>query len=260
MRLDFHRRAPGMARWKMFLFWTLVPEVFRAIGRLLYRLRLYGRENVPETGPLIYVCNHQSHFDPPLVGVLVADRPSAFLARASLFRFKPFGSLIRTLNAIPLHREKGSGGALRAAIAELEAGRCVLLFAEGTRTPDGAIHRFKPGFTFLAKRTGAMIVPVAVEGARSVWPRERRLPHLRGWLALKAGRAISAEELLADGPDAAVERIRREIEMMRLELRAGLRRRSRGRVPADDAGDEPFWQRDDDESASVARASRPCGK
>jgi 1-acyl-sn-glycerol-3-phosphate acyltransferase len=227
MRFDFHRRAPGMARWKMLFFWTLVEAFLYYLGRVLYRLRLEGRENVPETGPLIYVCNHQSHFDPPLVGVLVADRPSAFLARASLFKFKPFAWLIRTLNAIPLHRGQGSGGALRAAVAELEAGRCVLLFPEGTRTPDGAIGRFKPGFTFLAKRTGATVVPIAVEGARNVWPRERRLPHLRGWLALKVGRAIEAEELLADGADAAVDRIRTEIETMRQELRADLDRRRR---------------------------------
>ena len=245
MRLDFHRRAPGMARWKMLFFWTLVEVFLYCLGRVLYRLRLEGRENVPETGPLIYVCNHQSHFDPPLVGVLVADRPSAFLARASLFKFKPFAWLIRSLNAIPLHREKGSGGALRAAVAELEAGRCVLLFPEGTRTSDGAIGRFKPGFTFLAKRTGATVVPIAVEGARDVWPRERRLPHLRGWLALRAGRAIGAEELLAEGAEAAVGRVKRDIEMMRLELRADLRRRSRGQVPAHDAGDVPFWERDD---------------
>ena len=245
MRLDFRRRAPGMDRWKMLLFWMLTPEVLRAIGRLLYRLRLYGQGNVPETGPLIYVCNHQSHFDPPMVGVLVADRPCAFLARASLFHFKPFGWLIGSMNAIPLHREKGSGEALRAAVAELEAGRCVLLFPEGTRSRDGAIGRFKAGFTFLAKRTGATVVPIAVEGAHDVWPRQLRFPHLGGWLALKAGAPIPAEELLAEGADAAVGRVKREIEMMRLELRADLRRRSRGRVPAHDAGDEPFWQRDD---------------
>jgi 1-acyl-sn-glycerol-3-phosphate acyltransferase len=177
---------------------------------------------VPETGPLIYVCNHQSHFDPPLVGVLVADRPCAFLARASLFRFRPFAWLIGTLNAIPLHRGQGSGGALRAAVAELEAGRCVLLFPEGTRTPDGAIHRFKPGFTFLAKRTGAMVVPVAVEGARDVWPRQRRFPRLWGRIALKAGRPVPADELLAGGTEAAIERIRGEIETLREELRAEL--------------------------------------
>ena len=222
MRLDFHRRAPGMARWKMLIFWTLGEVFLYRLGRVLYRLRLYGRENVPETGPIIYVCNHQSHFDPPLVGVLVADRPSAFLARASLFRFTPFGWLIRTLNAIPLHRGQGSGGALRAAVAELEAGRCVLLFPEGTRTPDGAIHRFKGGFTFLARRTGATVVPVAVEGARDVWPRQRRFPRLRGRIALKAGRPIPADELLADGTDVAIRRIRSEIETLRRELRAEL--------------------------------------
>ena len=222
MRLDFHRRAPGMARWKMLFFWTLVEVFLYYLGPMVYRLRLEGRENVPETGPLIYVCNHQSHFDPPLVGVLVADRPCAFLARASLFKFRPFGWFIRTLNAIPLHRGQSSGGALRAAVAELEAGRCVLLFPEGTRTHDGAIGRFKPGFTFLAKRTGAMVVPVAVEGAREVWPRQRRFPRLWGRIALKADRPIPADELLADGTDAAIARIRREIEAMRMELRADL--------------------------------------
>ena len=220
--------------------WMVVLGFFR----VLYRLRMRGRDRVPRAGALIYVVNHQSHFDPPLVGVTVNDRPCAFLARASLFEWKPFAWLIRSLNAIPLERERGGREALRSAIGVLEQGRCVLLFPEGTRTRDGSLGRFKRGFLLLARKTGATVVPVAIEGAHDVWARGRSRPHMFGRIMTMVGEPIEAEELLAGGDDAAVERVRRAIEGMRLVLREALRRRTKGRVPKEGAGDVAYWERE----------------
>jgi len=222
--------------------WVIASTLVYLYFRLLYRLRLFDRHHVPRRGALIYVSNHQSHYDPPLVGTAVADRPCAFLARASLFRFKPFGWFIRAFSAIPLEREKGGREALRAATGELKAGRCVLMFPEGTRTRNGALGRFRGGFVFLARRTGAAVVPVAIEGAHDVWPSGRPLPRWSGWIAVKVGAAVPADELLAEGDEAAIERIRWTIEEMRMELRAELRGVSHGRWPAHNTGEAPFWQ------------------
>ena len=237
MVFEFSRRAPGLPRLAVILNWVIIASIVGLFFRLVYRARFHGRENVLKRGPLIYIANHQSHYDPPLVGVLVMDRPPTFLARANLFDFKPFGWLIRSLGAVPLEREKGGTGALRTAIKVLQAGRCVLLFPEGTRSRDGAIGAFKSGFALLVKKSGAPVVPIAIEGIHDIWPPSRKYPRLTGLIALKAGKAISAGELLADGPDAAVERMRREIDTMRLELRAELHKRTGGRYPAHGAGD-----------------------
>jgi 1-acyl-sn-glycerol-3-phosphate acyltransferase len=244
--LECHRRAPGMPRFQVIFVWTFMWSVVYLCARLVYGIRLRDRGNVPARGPIIYVANHQSFYDPPIVGLLVNDRPCAFLARASLFESRLFGRFIRWLNAIPLQRGGGSGaGALRSAIAELNAGRSVLLFPEGTRTDDGPTGPFRPGFLLLARKTNAQVVPVAIEGAYDIWPKSRTWPRFRGLLRTKAGPAIPADELLAMEPDEATGRIRRAIETMRLELRDELRQRTRGRWPKPGPGDVPYWERED---------------
>ena len=232
-----------MPPWRVLFFWSFIRMLIQLTFGVLYGLILRGWEHVPSKGPVIFVANHQSHFDPPLVGVLVGDRPCAFLARASLFNNRMFGALIRMLNSIPLDSRKPGSEAFRAALAELEAGRCVLLFPEGTRSRDGAMEGFRSGFLLLVRRTAAPVVPVALEGFHDIWPMQRRGPALRGRVALQAGEAISAEELLSRSTADATEIVRRRIEQMRLELRQQIRRASCGRHPARGPGDVAYWER-----------------
>jgi 1-acyl-sn-glycerol-3-phosphate acyltransferase len=96
----------------------------------------------------------------------------------------------------------------------------VLIFPEGTRTRDGSVGRFKRGFLMLVEQTGAPVLPVAIEGAHDVWPVGRSLPRLGGPILVEAAPETSAGDLLRDGPEAAIERVRRAID----EARASLRR------------------------------------
>ena len=129
--------------------------------------------------------------------------------------------------------------------APLEAGHPVLVFPEGTRTRDGVIGPFLPGMLVLVKRTGATVVPVALEGARDVWPPSRSRPRLTGRIVSTTGTPISAGELLAGGREAALDLLRRRIETMRLELRQRLRSQTGGRYPPRGPGDQPFWEAPD---------------
>jgi 1-acyl-sn-glycerol-3-phosphate acyltransferase len=122
----------------------------------------------------VLLANHESHLDPVLVGV-ASRRPLSFLARKSLFQ-GPFGLLIRSLDAIPLDRDGMGIAGLREVIRRLKQGEATLVFPEGTRTHDGEIGPFQPGFGILVRRSGATIVPVGVDGAYEAWPRHRRLP------------------------------------------------------------------------------------
>lgn len=246
------RRQPGRSAISVIFWWVLVSNFVLLLLKLFYGIRRHGRENIPETGPAIFIANHQSFLDPPIVGVLTMDRPFSSLARSSLFRNWLVSWVIRQLGAVPIGEGRGHGGAIKTALGELEAGRTVLLFPEGSRTPDGAIHEFQRGVLLLIKKTKAPVIPIALEGAYDIWPVTRPLPKLTGRLGVKAGKPIDPEELLRDGQDAALDRLRREIETMRLELREEMRQKTNGRFPAKGVADQAYWDVDDEKQ-------RACG-
>lgn len=158
----------------------------------LFRVRVWGRGNVPEVGGALIVSNHQSFFDPVLIG-LGLGREVDYMARASLFRNALFRRLIRSLNAFPIKREGVDVAAMREAIARIRQGRLVLIFPEGTRTRDGSLNPIRRGLTLVSERAQAPIVPALIQGAYQAWPRGSRMfrPHRIG---VAFGRPISVEE------------------------------------------------------------------
>lgn len=156
--------------------WYDTLRVVSRIGSVtLFRIRCYGREHIPAAGGVIVLSNHQSHLDPVLVGLAI-DRRLNFLARQSLFRFAPLRWLIHSLDAIPIDRDGSGLSGLKETLRRLKREEMVLIFPEGTRTPDGELHRLKPGFIPVARRSGVPLLPVAIEGAYDAWPRSRGYP------------------------------------------------------------------------------------
>jgi 1-acyl-sn-glycerol-3-phosphate acyltransferase len=207
---------------------------------LVYRVRVFGVQNVPASGPCLIASNHQSHLDPPLISSSILHRATHFVAKADLFKFGPFAWLIRNLNSIPV-RQDGSAdmGAIREILARLSIGAPVLIFPEGSRTLDGRLAPFQRGVALLVKKAGCPVVPCAVEGCRDAFPRGEAFPKFWGRrLAVAFGKPIPHDELLKDGAEAALLRLAREVETLRLELRAKLRASSAGRFPPAGAGDE----------------------
>lgn len=235
---QFRRRLPGRSALNVITWWIGVSTFVHIVLLTLYGLKRYGKERIPAHGPAIYVANHQSHLDPPILGVLVADRPFTSLARATLFRNPQFGWLIRQLGAIPLKQGESDTAAMKQALKELQAGRRVLIFPEGSRTPDGTIHPFQRGVMLLIKRAGVPVIPLAVDGAYDIWPTHRRYPRLTGRIGVMAGPPIEADALLENGPDAGLEHLRQTIETMRRSVNAKLRRATNGRYPLTKPADE----------------------
>ena len=159
------------------LWYRFCRCVLWATVKLLFRFRSFGSEHVPPTGPVLVVSNHQSHLDPVLAGV-ASPRQLRALARRSLF-VGPFGWLIRSLGAFPIDLEGSGIAGLRASLKILKGGEALLVFPEGTRTADGSLGPLRSGFCALARRSGATIVPAAINGSFAALPRGARFPQMR---------------------------------------------------------------------------------
>jgi 1-acyl-sn-glycerol-3-phosphate acyltransferase len=141
-----------------------------------YGLRVVGRQRMPRRGPVLIIANHQSFFDPVLIG-LAAPRRLCYLARQSLFRRRLLGYLISSLHAVPIDHEGLGLDGIRTVLGQLKEGDAVVVFPEGTRTADGRLQRFRPGIHLLLKRARVPVVPLGIAGAYEVWRRSRRWPH-----------------------------------------------------------------------------------
>lgn len=205
---------------------------------IIYRGRALNLHNVPRTGPLLIVMNHQSNLDPPLAGSLIRRRYLLFIARVGLFKSERFGRLIRAIGAIPIRRGEPDLPAVKAAIKHLHDGGAVVVFAEGSRTPHGELQPFQKGTTLLLKRAKCTVLPVAIEGFRDAWPRGTSRPKLLGQrVIVNCGTPIPPDTLLAMKPDDALRHLGAVIEDLRIEARARLRRATNGTRPNDTAGD-----------------------
>ncbi len=234
---DRHTGTP-LAQMLHFEFWRALWAVLLLV---FWRYRIYGRNRVPPTGSLLIVANHQSYLDSGAVGVAVGPRHSDSVAREGLFKNPVFGRLISSLYAFPV-REDGGGDtrAIKETLARLKQGRAVIIFPEGSRTHDGSVGEFKRGAAVIVKRAKCPVLPVAVEGAYDAWPRGARAPSLFGTrVSASIGRPIPHDELMADGPDAALERLRGEVDALRLDLRRRIREASFGSYPPPGPGDAP---------------------
>lgn len=240
--LERRRRAPTMSWIRWILAWWPCRQIAQLYFIVFHRPIWIGGRDLPVEGPIVFVANHQSHLDPPLVGILARRRGPAFLAKKDLWNVRPFGALIGFLGSIPVDLSRPGVGAFRAVIEQLEGGGTVLLFPEGHRSRDGRLGRFRRGTMLLVRKTGASVVPVGVDGTCDAFPRGTKLPRFGRRVIAKAGRPIPAEELVRGTDAEGLERVKREIETLRLEARAILRERTGGRSPEPGPADRPYWE------------------
>lgn len=170
-----------------------------------YRLKAYGLEHVPASGPFIMVANHSSYMDPFLL--MKSHQVVRFMAKASLFEYPVMRTLMAGGGGFPVRRGKGDTFAMELARSLLADGQPVAMFPEGTRfrTSD-ELGPPKRGAARLAIETGVPVVPVALYGAkpraaRGMSTLPPRLPRI----------TIAYGEQMCFSSDADVDSVRDEI-------------------------------------------------
>ena len=145
----------------------IVPWGVRAAG---IRVEVTGRENVPTGVSCIFLSNHVSNLDPPVLFPVLPGYCSALLKK-ELMRIPLLGTAMRLGKFVPVERgsrRDAAQASVAAAAAALRSGLHMLIFAEGTRSKDGRLAIFKSGPFYLAKDTGAPIVPIAISGTQAM--------------------------------------------------------------------------------------------
>ena len=179
---------------------------FRVMFAVYFRWRVFNPERVPRTGGVILASNHSSFLDPPLVGSAL-PRAINYLARESLFRFPGIGALLRSWNSVPVDRDGGGASGLREILNRLLAGGGIILFPEGTRTPDGKLQPARSGIGLTVIKSDVVVIPVRTFGTFKAYGRDHKFPRPYR-VVVKYGRPMKFEALRAEAKTCTKPRLK----------------------------------------------------
>jgi 1-acyl-sn-glycerol-3-phosphate acyltransferase len=183
------------------LVYAISWVVFMALYTFWCRVRLAGKENIPASGGLMAVSNHQSMLDPFIVAYAF-QRPMRYMGKAELFKIKPVAWFLGLYGGFPVARDKRDPQALRTALNIMRARQVLGMFPEGTRTTTGEINEFRTGAIRLAIKAETPIIPCGIWGANRVLPPGARWPRPRP-IGLAVGAPITFAHLYDHHPTPA---------------------------------------------------------
>ncbi len=158
------------------------------------RVSIEGTGQVPKEGSYIFMSNHQGSYD---IFALHAHLPFDFkwLAKKELFSIPFFGWTMAAAGYISIDREgnRDTVRAMNEAAQKIRDGMSVLIFPEGSRSPDGSIQPFKKGGFSLAIKSKVPIVPVAIAGSREIMPKGQKVPN-PGTIRIRVGKPIETRD------------------------------------------------------------------
>lgn len=179
--------------------WHLVHPLYS----VLFRRRIFGLENLPETGGFILCANHISARDPLFIASAIPkERQMFFLAKKELFSFKPLAGLLKILGAIPVDRGSADLSAMRASFKVVRDGYGLMIFPQGTRSRDNSRMPFLTGASMIALRAGVPVIPAYIDGPYRLLRRTD----------LRFGKPIDFSDIGARMDSAALETATRRIE------------------------------------------------
>ena len=175
----------------------ILKTVFRGVFRVLGRVKITGRENIPYGKPYVVAINHISMFDPPFAGAFWPERLE-IIGAADVFDKPGQGHVLKAYGVIPVHRGDYDRMLLTKIIHIIKSGFPLLIAPEGGRSHVTGMRRAKPGVAYIIEQTGVPVLPVGLIGTtEDFWQRARR-GH-RPNLEMRIGKPILLSEITSKG-------------------------------------------------------------
>lgn len=148
---------------------VIAKSVVFAYCKIVYRVKIVGRENIPKTGPVIFCGNHKTFLDPPLLEVTCKRDDTRFIAKEELAKNPFLAFLGRAFNVILVKRNDKDFGPMKESLKTLKDGKCIAIFPEGTRNGIKKGIKPKTGVAYFALNSKATVIPVGIKGGEKVF-------------------------------------------------------------------------------------------
>ena len=149
------------------LYWVF-RFLFKVSYGIFFRPEAFGTENVPSQGGAIIAANHLSYLDPPLVGIVIKRR-ATYVARSSLYKIPLVGTFVDSFSVL-VDRTTPKPSSIKEVVRRLKAGELVVMFPEGSRSPQGDTTEAKRGVAAIAGMSGVPVIPAFIEGTDRALP------------------------------------------------------------------------------------------
>jgi 1-acyl-sn-glycerol-3-phosphate acyltransferase len=177
----------------------ILKTTFRAIFRLLGRVKISGQENIPYGKPYVVAMNHVSIFDPPLAGAFWPEQLE-IIGASDVFDKPGQGQILKLYGVIPVHRGDYDRALFTKIITIIKSGYPLLIAPEGGRSHVPAMRRAMPGIAYIIEQTNVPVVPVALIGTtEDFWQRARRGE--KPPLEIRIGRSITLPQITSKGAE-----------------------------------------------------------
>ena len=178
------------------VLYRILKFICGTILKVLYRPKVYGVENIPDTGSIVFVSNHKHAFDPVVV-MVHTSRFVHYLAKESIFRGL-HGKMLESIGIIKVDRRKNNPLAVMNAETVLNGGGTIGIFPEGTRNKtEEPLLKFRAGAVRIAKNTGALVIPCAIRGEYKVF---------KSGLEIEYGKPLDIRSLSVEDADELVKK------------------------------------------------------
>lgn len=170
------------------MFYYFARKFLWVVYKVIFRLKIKGRENIPSEGPVVLASNHSSILDPVAVGI-ASTRPINFMAKEELFNIPILRNFFLALKSYPVKRGKFDRAAINKTLNYLKNNEIVALFPEGTRKKKAEAEKPYRGVALIAQKGNAPIVPIAILGTEKIFIKKKFIPCLNS-ITVKIGKPV----------------------------------------------------------------------